>query len=296
MPEHRDSDVKKDDQVVSPAAAGNATLAGMEGRGILSLVYGSEGRLYETQGTWFPSADLTEITELLTAKQEGRTVTYRGPVDIAETAGRDEEIDKQMEHVVRITGVREYKDEEGIERVLVSFEAVDDSGEAMGVREEMFEGSPADAGGGAAVDATGPGGAGTRSADAGGGAAMAERSGTRADTPSVAAGSGAARIYTDPADDQRRTAMTEGTRAGAGRGAATGTPGSDVPAQYTHEEFMALDLRTIAAMTGMEPEGTLDAAGEQEYRQKAWESYELDIEHRDEWGTARQGGPLPEGE
>jgi hypothetical protein len=63
----------------------------------------------------------------------------------------------------------------------------------------------------------------------------------------------------------------------------------------THEDFEELPLVKVAELTGLDaPEDTSDAAAVEEFRQQAWESYQLDVQNRDEWGTARQGIPLPE--
>lgn len=71
---------------------------------------------------------------------------------------------------------------------------------------------------------------------------------------------------------------------------------TDVPKQYTRSEFMRLELARISDLTGLEPPTQRTREAEAEYREKAWKSYEIDIEHRDEWGTARQDTALPHGE
>ena len=66
--------------------------------------------------------------------------------------------------------------------------------------------------------------------------------------------------------------------------------------QLTHEEFLALSLSEMQERTGIAaPE---NASGEdlEAYKQKAWESYKVDIATRDQWGTADQDNALPQGD
>lgn len=66
--------------------------------------------------------------------------------------------------------------------------------------------------------------------------------------------------------------------------------------QLTHEEFLALSPKEMEERTGIAaPENASDEALE-DYKQKAWESYKVDIQTRDQWGTADQDNPLPHGE
>ena len=65
--------------------------------------------------------------------------------------------------------------------------------------------------------------------------------------------------------------------------------------QLTRADFDALPLSDIEDRTGLEAPD--DPADEADYRERAWRSYKVDIAHRDEWGTAREGTvPPAEGE
>ncbi|MEX2541141.1 MAG: universal stress protein [Trueperaceae bacterium] len=194
------SSVRKDDQVVTPADTAPATLAGLKGRGVLTVLRSDEDRPVRTSGSWFPDTPETDLAPLEQAERHARSVIFDGMAVEAETAGHDNDAGKHVRREVSITSVRSYHDYGGQVRKLVSFELVE-------------------------------------------------------------------------APDQ-----------------------TDVPDQYTHTEFEELDLETIADITGLQPPAALDAATEAAYRRKAWQSYKLDIEHRDEWGTARQNTPLPHGE
>lgn len=63
--------------------------------------------------------------------------------------------------------------------------------------------------------------------------------------------------------------------------------------RLTRDDFLHLPVEQLAARTGLTPP---TGGSEQEirsWREKAWEDYRLDIENRDEWGTARQEDPSP---
>jgi nucleotide-binding universal stress UspA family protein len=194
------SPVRKDDQVVTPAETAPATLGGMTGRGVLTIMWGDAGKPVSTKGSWFPDDPDVDLSALEQAERFGRSVIFEGRSVGAETAGIDDDPGEQVRREVQVTSVRRYRDYGGQTRTLVSFELV---------------GEP----------------------------------------------------------DQ-----------------------TDVPNQYTRTEFDNLPLAQVAEITGMDP--PLDPAEEQEadFRERAWKSYRLDIEHRDEWGTARQSTPLPKGE
>jgi hypothetical protein len=65
--------------------------------------------------------------------------------------------------------------------------------------------------------------------------------------------------------------------------------------RLSHEDFTQLSLAKVAELTGLEaPADEGDAAAVADFRERAWESYQVDVQNRDEWGTARQGIPLPE--
>lgn len=192
--------VAKDDQEVTPAETAPATLAGLKGRGVLTVVRADDDRAVRTSGSWFPDTPETDLAPLEQAERHDRSVIYDGTAVEAETAGHDDEVGRHVRREVSITSVRSYHDYGGQTRKLVSFELVE-------------------------------------------------------------------------APDQ-----------------------TDVPQQYTQSEFEKLELETVADLTGLQPPASMDAAAEAEYRRKAWQSYKLDIEHRDEWGTARQKTALPRGE
>ncbi|MEX2535681.1 MAG: universal stress protein [Trueperaceae bacterium] len=192
--------VHKDDQIVTPAETAPATLSGMTGRGVLTIIFGESGKSLDTQGSWFPDDPEADLTPLREAARHRRSVIFEGRSVDAETAGHDDDTGEQVRREVRVTSVRDYRDYGGHTRNLVSFELV---------------GEP----------------------------------------------------------DQ-----------------------TDVPAQYTRAEFADLPLAEIVDITGEEPPRDMTQAEESKFRDKAWESYKLDIEHRDEWGTARQDTALPHGE
>lgn len=66
--------------------------------------------------------------------------------------------------------------------------------------------------------------------------------------------------------------------------------------QLTERDFRELPLDTIEKRTGMPVPPDPTPEQERTYRAKAWRSYQVDIENRDEWGTATQATPAPEGE
>jgi nucleotide-binding universal stress UspA family protein len=192
--------VRKDDQEVSPAETEPATLAGLHGRGVLTITWADSGHAVATKGSWFPDDPDDDLAPLEQAERYDRSVIYEGRAVDAETAGHDDDAGERVRRPVRITSVRKYQDYGGHTRTLVSFELI---------------GEP---------DRT------------------------------------------------------------------------DVPDQYSKSEFDRLGLEEIASITGIEPPAAMGRAEEAEYREKAWKSYKLDIEHRDEWGTARQNTALPHGE
>jgi hypothetical protein len=64
--------------------------------------------------------------------------------------------------------------------------------------------------------------------------------------------------------------------------------------RLTRKDFDTLSLEELAKRTGLEPPGEGASAEEVEaYRDKAYESYMLDKENRDEWGTATQATEPP---
>ena len=194
------STVQKDDQIVTPAETAPATLSGMKGRGVLTIVFDDHGKSVGSQGSWFPEDPEADLSQLEQAARSSRAVIFEGRSIDAETAGHDDDAGEQVRREVQVTSVRRYRDYGGDVRNLVSFELV---------------GEP---------DMT------------------------------------------------------------------------DVPDQYTREEFNQLSLEQVADISGLEPRPGMTPQEEVKFREKAWASYELDIEHRDEWGTARQNTALPHGE
>jgi hypothetical protein len=66
--------------------------------------------------------------------------------------------------------------------------------------------------------------------------------------------------------------------------------------QLTKRDFNELALETLEHRTGWPAPKDPTHEEEEEYRAKAWRSYKVDIENRDEWGTATQATEVPEGE
>ena len=66
--------------------------------------------------------------------------------------------------------------------------------------------------------------------------------------------------------------------------------------QLTQRDFHELSLDRIAARTGLEAPDDPTPEEEAAYREKAWNSYRIDIENRDEWGTATESTKPPFGE
>ena len=63
---------------------------------------------------------------------------------------------------------------------------------------------------------------------------------------------------------------------------------------YSQDEFKALPTESLEKLTGLTPPE--DSEELDDYREKAWQSYKLDLENKAQWGTARQGrSNLPEG-
>ena len=63
--------------------------------------------------------------------------------------------------------------------------------------------------------------------------------------------------------------------------------------QLTQRDFHELPLETLQTRTGLEAPVDPSPAEEEAYRTKAWNSYRVDIENRDEWGTATQATAVP---
>ena len=66
--------------------------------------------------------------------------------------------------------------------------------------------------------------------------------------------------------------------------------------QLTHEEFLALSPEEMQGRTGIEAPENPSEEELEDYKQKAWESYKVDIATRDQWGTADEDNPLPRGD
>lgn len=66
--------------------------------------------------------------------------------------------------------------------------------------------------------------------------------------------------------------------------------------QLTERDFRELSLETIEQRTGLAAPDDPTPEEEEAYRAKAWRGYRVDVENRDEWGTATQATPVPEGE
>jgi|GEM_PF-3799389 len=115
------SGIPRDYHRVVPASTGPATLGGLDGEGILSVVFDAEGEAVASQGTWFPRGSEVDLTHLDDAMRDGRTVRYEGPAEKAETAGHDESSTREVSREVMVTGIRTYEEEGGGLRVLVSF-------------------------------------------------------------------------------------------------------------------------------------------------------------------------------
>jgi nucleotide-binding universal stress UspA family protein len=194
------SQVRKDDQEVTPAETTPATLSGLAGRGVLTILRGDSGRPVSTKGSWFPDDPDADLAALEHAERHRRGVIYEGRTVGAETAGVDDHVGDHVRREVRLTSVRRYRDYGGQTRTLVSFELADEP-------------------------------------------------------------------------DQ-----------------------TDVPDQLTRTEFDALPMERVAELSGLDAPPNPSRNEEADFRERAWKSYKLDIEHRDEWGTARQNTPLPKGE
>ena len=66
--------------------------------------------------------------------------------------------------------------------------------------------------------------------------------------------------------------------------------------QLTQRDFRELALETLEDRTGLAAPKDPTPEEEEAYRAKAWRSYKVDIENRDEWGNATQATEVPEGE
>ena len=66
--------------------------------------------------------------------------------------------------------------------------------------------------------------------------------------------------------------------------------------QLTKRDFRELSLDRIEARTGLKAPQDPSPEEEEAYRNKAWNSYKIDIENRDEWGTAAESTKVPKGE
>lgn len=66
--------------------------------------------------------------------------------------------------------------------------------------------------------------------------------------------------------------------------------------QLSREDFRRRPLQEIAHRAGLEAPTDPTPAEEKAFRERAYESYALDLENRDEWGTATQATEPPAGE
>lgn len=66
--------------------------------------------------------------------------------------------------------------------------------------------------------------------------------------------------------------------------------------QLTQRDFRELALDTLEKRTGLKAPKDPTPEEDEAYREKAWNSYRVDIENRDEWGTATQATQVPAGE
>src|SRR5690625_6581724 len=123
------SGVPRDDHLVTPATAGPARLGGLNGEGILSIVFDADNEPVESQGTWFPRGNEVDLAALDEAMTESRSVLYEGPAEVAETAGHDQGSTRAVSREVRLTGIRTYEVEDGGMRTLVSFVPEDEMDE-----------------------------------------------------------------------------------------------------------------------------------------------------------------------
>lgn len=64
--------------------------------------------------------------------------------------------------------------------------------------------------------------------------------------------------------------------------------------QLTQRDFQELALDELELRTGLPAPRDPSPEEEARYREKAWQGYKMDIENRDEWGTATQATPVPE--
>ena len=62
----------------------------------------------------------------------------------------------------------------------------------------------------------------------------------------------------------------------------------------TKEDFWNLPIKEIEDITGLTAPDDNSNETLESFREKAWESYRVDIENKMEWGTARQGTELPD--
>lgn len=59
--------------------------------------------------------------------------------------------------------------------------------------------------------------------------------------------------------------------------------------QRTEGDFHTMTLEEIQGLTGLEPPADAGPEDERRYRERAYESYMLDVAHAHQWGTAREG-------
>lgn len=64
--------------------------------------------------------------------------------------------------------------------------------------------------------------------------------------------------------------------------------------RLSRADFEQLPLAKIEELSGLPLPASRDTAAIEKYRLQAWQSFLIDVTHRDEWGTARQGIPLPD--
>lgn len=91
-------------------------------------------------------------------------------------------------------------------------------------------------------------------------------------------------VKSETLDEEQQNIEVEGVPAPAAEDSGT----------YSREDFTTLSLEALEKLTGLTPPAEENKATA--YREKAWQSYKLDLANKAEWGTARQNGDdLPEG-
>ena len=99
-----------------------ATLDGIRGTGIVTILRDADGEVVEANGTFRPADTGGTLDELRGAVAQGRLVLYRGTI-IDPAAGDGPHGDVRVE--VAVTGVARYRDIEGGERIYVNFVHLD---------------------------------------------------------------------------------------------------------------------------------------------------------------------------